>query len=139
MSPSLLAAAAVFNLLCRGTLAVHSSDVSANASTAERLQAIVEPRLVRTIPDYSTEYRVDLDRGRWCLHSSCETSSEIEQVTDATITLLAGPPLRREGTTIEINRETGGFFLRSWRPNGFDEVRGKCFRGPSPGLPSRRF
>lgn len=139
MIAAAFAAAAVFNLACHGT----EVRVETTGSTlAERLQAITDASRTEAGRPYSTAYRVDLERRRWCYDLACDISFPIAAVTDVSLTLQedktgsgAGTKLRR----ILINRENGEY--REWRvdPGVTETVKGTCEQRPFTGLPKPRF
>lgn len=123
-----LQAATAFNLLCSGTIIdVRPGDPSSLVNPVTR--------------PFVMEFRVDLDRGRWCFHDACDISFPIASVTDTQIVLMSSEDrsARPTGRYIEANRENGEFLMRSGHIQTIEVRRGTCERRPSPGLPSRRF
>jgi hypothetical protein len=127
------AVAVVFNLLCSGSQVEWSRD----APLAERLSRSVEPGR-----PYQIEFRVDLDRRRWCFHDACDISFAIASISDTKLTLLSNDDRAsgfRFGRHIEANRETGEFLMRRTSVKTIELTEGTCQRRPSPGLPKPKF
>lgn len=138
MSAGTLAAAAVFNLLCTGQLIRYSAVAAPGAGVAETLQTIITPRPTGETRPFSMEYRVDLRRKRWCFDRLCDVTFAFDKVSQVELLLdTSADPVR--GPRTAIDRETGGYLHRVMRVGGFDEVRGKCIKRRSPGLPSPQF
>jgi hypothetical protein len=90
MNLLLLAAATAFNLACAGTLT--TSDLNGT----------------RTKP-YSSEYRIDLAKGRWC-ESECKATHPVIEAQPAFIELEhkeANGPTEVSSLTSMVNRQTG--------------------------------
>lgn len=132
-----VASAAAFNLLCTGQVLLYSTEAPREAGLAAALDAIVNPKPIKPPTAFQAEYRVDLKRGRWCLHDLCDQSFQLDNVTDGELVLAYSAD--RKGLTITVNRETGAYYRRSDQPDGFTEVRGQCVRRPTPGLPKPKF
>jgi hypothetical protein len=138
MIPLLSAAAisaAVFNLVCGGT----KTELPASGSLAERLEMATHPPPGRPA---EVEFRVDLNRHRWCFHDACDMSFPIAELSDTRIVLLADERPAGDhmlGNYIEANRESGEFLMRHSGVQAVEVTKGTCTRRNSPGLPELKF
>jgi hypothetical protein len=114
---------AAFNLVCTGT--------SFGGDDASFLTA---PR-----ESFTTVFRIDLERGRWCA-GECPTTHRLADVTDTQITLQSErEPTTHFRLTSSLNRETGRYFS-SLRMGKTRAVRNaQCEVAPFGGFPERRF
>lgn len=120
-----LQVAAAFNLVCTGTY---------------RTGPIAISTLDLPGTPFTTVYRIDLSRGRFCTNE-CPSTSALARVTETEITLydVHTDPGTANGTTTNINRETGAYMSTSIFGDSMSVFTAQCERAPFTGFPTRRF
>ena len=116
---ALMLASLAFDLVCTGTISTVEKGRSKNK----------EPTSVR--------YRVDLERGRYCL-GKCTTTQPIHSVTSTEIVLRFWQD-GDAGYITRINREDGSYSDVMRLGDGRLVDIGKCERAPFSGHPDRKF
>lgn len=121
-SITVIAAVALFNLVCSGT---HSSGKIFDRAVPETPKKMV--------------LRVDLDGRRWCT-GPCLTTSRISEVTENQVTLSEsrnGPRSQK----FSIDRETGEFVdvWIDWNADWRILDAGFCVKSEFTGFPARKF
>lgn len=117
------ATAAAFNLVCAATET--SGKILDFANQAKR--------------EVTIEFRVDLDRKRWC-SCECLSTSPIFKVTDTHI-IFRQEEDKDGDIGLFVSRETGDLFdrNRSFLINWVTLRQGKCERAPFKGFPALKF
>jgi len=126
MIATALQVAAAFNLVCTGTYRA-SEEGSAAA-------------LTRPGEPFTTIFRIDLNRGRWCA-GDCAMTYRLADVTDTMITLQAERDATASVPLIlsTLNRETGQYFSTLHMGKTLALRNAQCAVAPFGGFPERRF
>ena len=122
MFHSILLLAATFNLVCNGPMTTDFGD----------------GKLSETVQQ-TTEFRVDLDKKRYC-QDECNLTSPIEAVYETQIVFQNTlNEQEKSGTRMFVNRESGGLYADTMIGK-FRVIRiGTCERSEFTGFPTKRF
>lgn len=122
MSAVAIAVAAAFNLLCTG-----------DERTAEFQNGSI---VTKSRTKYTSAYRIDLDKRRWCAGDCTQTAAIIE-ISDSSISLVnTKEPFE---TLLNLNRETGEMIYRLRIGDVVTLRMGQCERAPFSGFPTPKF